>query len=107
MKKYWYFIKLLWVNRKVYLKIAELASTDLWEESRKAVYVILADKSLTIAAKDAPYVSYCARCGQLPAGDRRFEEARELVVDALKEQPSRVDLDLALQWHYWRYKRNA
>jgi len=50
-------------------------------------------------------VTFCPRCGQIPDGDRRMEEARERFFARWKgAAPKRSELDFALAWAYFRRK---
>ena len=81
--------------------VFRLWNSPVWSAARRAVKGVAQDRALHAAAQAEPNVSYCPRCGQLPDGDRRFEEAREMTLACLGEQPKRRDLDFALAFHYW------
>jgi hypothetical protein len=50
-------------------------------------------------------VTFCPRCGQMPDGDRRMEEAREIFLETWSgTAPKRSELDFALSWAYFRRK---
>ena len=91
--------------------VFRLWNSPVWSAARRAVKAVAADRALHAAAQAEPNVSYCPRCGQLPDGDRRFEEAREMALVILSPAaggparrgavPKRRDLDFALAFHYW------
>ena len=91
------------VSWRIARAVFRLWNSPVWSAARRAVKGVAEDRALHAAAQAEPNVSYCPRCGQLPDGDRRFEEARELALARLwrGEQPKRRDLDFALAFHYW------
>ena len=87
-------------------KFLRLFATPLWRAADSAVLHVLQSEHLQHAAKLSETTSFCPRCGQLPDGDRRMDEAREHF--ALKWRgalPKRSELDFALAWAYFRRKR--
>jgi len=57
------------------------------------------------ACQGEEQTSFCPRCGQLPDGDRRMEEAREIFLAEWRgAMPKRSELDFALAWAYFRRK---
>lgn len=86
---------------KLLFRLWGLRDSRTWVTARNAVKTVMADRNLTNAAQSEPYTSFCPRCGQIPDGDRRMEEAREIALSILKKDVKRRDLDLALAFHYW------
>jgi hypothetical protein len=86
-------------------KLVRLLDTALWRAADRAVLEVMQDHELHKACKNEELTSFCLRCGQLPDGDRRLEEARELFLAAWKgTPPRRSELDFALAWAYFRRK---
>jgi len=86
-------------------KLARLFDTPLWRVADRAVVQVMQHHELHKACKNEERVSFCPRCGQLPDGDRRMEEAREFFHVAWKgDLPKRSELDFALAWAYFRRK---
>lgn len=83
----------------------QIARTPLWEAAENAVAQVWNNKALQDAATTESEISFCPRCGQVPDGDRRMEEARELVI-AKGIIARRSDLDFAINAHFWM-KKNA
>jgi hypothetical protein len=86
-------------------KLLRLLDTPLWRAADGAVVQVMQQHELHKACKNEELTSFCPRCGQMPDGDRRMEEARENFLatwkgDALK----RSELDFALAWAYFRRK---
>jgi hypothetical protein len=86
---------------KILRRLWGLRESRTWVAANSAVKAVMADRNLTNAAQGEPYTSFCPRCGQIPDGDRRMEEAREIALSVLKKDVKRRDLDLALAFHYW------
>lgn len=78
---------------------------ELWAAAKRAVDQVAGMRDLNEAAKREPMISFCPRCGQTPDGDRRLEEARELVMNSGIQAP-RADVDFAILAHYW-LRKNA
>ena len=77
----------------------------MWKASDEAVLEVAQDLKLQHATALQGNVSYCPRCGQRPDGDRRFEEARELLFSKIPiNTVRRVDADFCLAFAYWRRK---
>lgn len=89
----------------LFLKIRRLRKEPLWGAAERAVNRVAEYRLLQEAAVKEPMISFCPRCGQLPDGDRRMEEARTMVVAELGFAPPRSDLDFALAWHYWKRRK--
>jgi len=84
-------------------KLARLLDSPLWRAADKAVLQVMQHYELQKACKNEERVSFCPRCGQMPDGDRRMEEAREFLHAAWKgDLPKRSELDFALAWAYFR-----
>lgn len=86
---------------KIVARLWGLRESRTWVAANSAVKAVMADRHLMNAAQGEPYTSFCPRCGQIPDGDRRMEEAREIALSILKKDVKRRDLDLALTFHYW------
>jgi hypothetical protein len=86
-------------------KLARLLDTPLWRAANRAVVQVMCDHELQKACKNEERTSYCHRCGQLPDGDRRMEEARDIFLAVWQgHPPRRSELDFALAWAYFRRK---
>jgi hypothetical protein len=85
-------------------RIWKLRRSPVWKSAKKAVKKVASSRVIQEAAGKERTISFCPRCGQSPDGDRRMEEAREMVVKELGYVPRRSDLDFALSWLYWRSK---
>lgn len=86
-------------------KLVRLLDTPLWRVADRAVVQVMCDHELQKTCKNEEHTSYCPRCGQMPDGDRRMEEARELFFKMWKgDIPKRSELDVALAWAYFRRK---
>ena len=82
-----------------------MRQTHVWEKAARAVEEVLRHDGLQQAAAAQDCVTFCPRCGQIPDGDRRMEEARERFFAGWKgEPPKRSELDFALAWEYFRRK---
>jgi len=87
------------------VKLVRLLDTPLWRAANGAVVQVMLNHELQKACKNEERTSFCPRCGQMPDGDRRVEEARELFLAAWKgTSPRRSELDFALAWAYFRRK---
>ena len=95
-----------WINWLRFAhKFLRLLGTPVWRAADSAALHVLQSEELQRAAKISETTSFCPRCGQLPDGDRRMDEAREIF--ALKWRgalPKRSELDFALAWAYFRRK---
>lgn len=80
-----------------------ITKSPLWDAAGKAVSQVSVNRPLQEAASAESVISFCPRCGQTPDGDRRQEEARELVM-ATGLNPKRSDLDFAIAAHFWMRK---
>ena len=86
-------------------KLVRLLDTPLWRVADRAVLQVVRDHELQKAYKNEEMTSYCPRCGQMPDGDRRMEEAREKFSATWNgARPKRSELDFALAWAYFRRK---
>jgi len=86
-------------------KLVRLLDTPLWRLADRAVLKVMHHHELQKACKNEEWTSYCPRCGQMPDGDRRMEEARENFSAIWKgAPPKRSELDFALAWAYFRRK---
>jgi hypothetical protein len=86
-------------------KLARLLDTPMWRAADGAVLQVMQHHELQKASGNEEQVSFCPRCGQLPDGDRRMEEAREFFHASWKgDVPKRSELDFALAWAYFRRK---
>jgi hypothetical protein len=86
-------------------KFTRLLDTPLWHVANRAVVQVMLHHELHKACKNEELVSFCPRCGQLPDGDRRMEEAREHFLEIWNgDAPKRSELDFALAWAYFRRK---
>jgi hypothetical protein len=86
-------------------KLARLLDTRLWRVADGAVVQVMQRHELHKACKNEELTSFCPRCGQMPDGDRRMEEARENFLAKWRgETPKRSELDFALAWAYFRRK---
>lgn len=86
---------------KIVARLWGLRESRTWVAANSAVKAVMSDRRLFSAAQTEPHISFCPRCGQIPDGDRRMEEAREIAISILKKDVKRRDLDLALAFHYW------
>jgi len=82
-----------------------ISKTELWTAAKQAVDQIAGMRELNDAAQNEEMTSFCPRCGQTPDGDRRLEEARELLMKT-GIQAARSDVDFVILAHYW-LKKNA
>jgi hypothetical protein len=83
-----------------------MRQTHVWEKAALAVEEVLGHDGLQQAAAQQDCVTFCPRCGQIPDGDRRMEEARERFLASWKgAAPKRSELDFALAWEYFRRKQ--
>lgn len=73
--------------------------SPLWVLARSAVQTVTENHRRRGQAESA--TAFCPRCGQVPEGDRRMEEAREIVMARLDELVVRRELDCAVAFHYW------
>jgi hypothetical protein len=86
-------------------KLLRLLDTPLWRVADCAVMLVMQHHELHKACKNEERTSFCPRCGQMPDGDRRMEEARENFLVMWKgHTPKRSELDFALTWAYFRRK---
>lgn len=72
-----------------------------YRRAEAAVIAIAADKGLRSVAENEPVTSFCPRCGQLPSGDRRMEEAREIFFRDNKKNFKMSDVNFALELSRW------
>lgn len=83
-------------------RLWHLRDSLVWTTAEQAVKAVMNDRALNAAAQAEAHISFCPRCGQRPDGDRRMEEAREMVMTALNGlEVNRRDVDFALAFHYW------
>ena len=86
-------------------KFARLLDTPLWRAANRAVLQVMAHHELEKVCGNEERTTFCPRCGQMPDGDRRMEEAREvLLTEWIGAIPRRSELDFALAWAYFRRK---
>ena len=86
-------------------KLVRLLDTPLWRVADGAAVQVMQHHELHKACKNEETTSFCPRCGQMPDGDRRMEEAREFFLAQWKgDPPKRSELDFALAWAYFRRK---
>ena len=86
-------------------KFARMLGTPLWRAADAAVQEVVRDHALHHASRREERTSFCPRCGQIPDGDRRMEEAREIFLASWKGMPvRRSELDFALAWAYCKRK---
>ena len=86
-------------------KLVRLLDTPLWRAADRAVLQVMQHHELQKACKNEERTTFCPRCGQMPDGDRRMEEAREFVLAEWRgANPKRSELDFALAWAYFRRK---
>ena len=95
-----------WINwSRFVFKLVRLLDTPLWRAAERAVLRVMQDHELQKACKNEDRTSFCPRCGQIPDGDRRMEEARESFLAEWRSAiPKRSELDFALAWAYFRRK---
>lgn len=90
---------------RVAFKFARLLDTPLWRAADRAVLQVMAHHELQKACGNEERTTFCPRCGQMPDGDRRMEEAREIFLAEWRDAiPGRSELDFALAWAYFRRK---
>ena len=86
-------------------KLVRLLDTPLWRMADRVAVQVMQHHELHKACKNEETTSFCPRCGQMPDGDRRMEEAREFFLALWKgAPPKRSELDFALAWAYFRRK---
>lgn len=86
-------------------KFVRLLDTPLWRAADRAALQVMAHHELQKACKNEERTTFCPRCGQMPDGDRRMEEAREFFLAEWRGViPKRSELDFALGWAYFRRK---
>lgn len=86
-------------------KFARMLGTPIWRAADQAVLQVVQDHALHHASRHEERTSFCPRCGQIPDGDRRTEEAREIFLTNWKGTPvRRSELDFALAWAYCKRK---
>lgn len=91
--------------RLTLLRLWRLAKSPVWKAAKAAVRAVRDDEPLQGVAVHEEKTSFCPRCGQVPDGDRRMDEARERALAQLPDAVlHRSDLDFAIAWHYWRTK---
>ncbi len=89
------------------VKVRSMLDTPVWRAADEAVAAVVGYDKVQHAARFAERSAFCPRCGQIPDGDRRMDEARE-VFDALwgtRKPLKRSELDFALAWAYFQRKR--
>ncbi len=90
---------------RVAFKFVRLLNTPLWRAADRSVLEVMQRHELQKACKNEERTTFCPRCGQMPDGDRRMEEAREIFLAAWRGAiPRRSELDFALAWAYFRRK---
>ena len=99
-----------WIARSVewfrcVFKLLRLLDTPLWRVAGRAVVQVMQYHELHKVCRNEEMTSFCPRCGQMPDGDRRMEEARENFFSMWQgHPPKRSELDFALAWAYFRRK---
>src|SRR5262252_145692 len=83
-------------------KFVRLLDTPLWREADRAVLQVMQHHELQKVSRNEERVTFCPRCGQMPDGDRRMEEAREIFLAGWQGAiPKRSEVDFALAWAYF------
>ncbi len=88
-------------------KLVRLLSTPVWRAADHAVAAVMECGEVQRAVRFEERTAFCPRCGQIPDGDRRMDEARD-VFEAIwkpRELPRRHELDFALACAYFRRKK--
>lgn len=75
----------------------------MWAEASRAVSHIMSHKPLNEVAQNEERTAFCPRCGQLTDGDRRMDEARE-ILNSWTYGFKRSEVDFALAFHYFTKK---
>lgn len=88
-------------------KLLYLPATPLWRAAGHAAAAVMECGEAQRAARFEERTSFCPRCGQLPDGDRRMDEAREVfaAIWGTRKPPKRSELDFALACAYFRRKK--
>jgi hypothetical protein len=90
---------------KEYWKYKRIIKSPVWNAARISVNNVMAHTMLNEVSKTDPLLRFCPRCGQIPQGDRRMQDAREQVFKILGEIEVKLsDVDFAMMWHLWRNK---
>jgi hypothetical protein len=90
-------------------KLARLLGTPVWRAADHAVAAVLECGEIERAVRFEERTAFCPRCGQIPDGDRRMDEAREVfeAIWGTRKPPKRSQLDFALACAYFRRKSPA
>jgi hypothetical protein len=98
MKNFIRFLIKFWHFRK-------LTSSVLWSEAEKAVSQVMEHRPVNTIAQTHERTAFCPRCGQIPDGDRRMDEARA-ILEQWTYGFKRAEVDFALAFHYY-VRKNA
>ena len=91
---------------RLFLAIYRMMDSGIWIIANKAVKAVREDRQLNLVALTEDRLVFCTRCGQIPDGDRRMDEAREKVMNLLNgESHTRSQIDAALALNYLLVKR--
>jgi len=86
---------------RLFLKIYRLMDSGLWILASKATAKVREDRLLNAVAVTEDRLVFCSRCGQIPDGDRRMDEARQKLMDLVPiDTYSRSEVDAALALSY-------
>jgi hypothetical protein len=78
----------------------------VWRAAKEAVQAVSADIPLNSVSGREERTVFCPRCGQLPDGDRRMDEARIKVLSLLDgASAKRSEIDAAISLNYWMVKK--
>lgn len=90
-------------------KLLRLLGTPVWRTAGHAAAAVMECGDAQRAARFEERTTYCPRCGQIPDGDRRMDEAREVfqAIWGTRPPPKRSEVDFALAWAYFRRKSRA
>lgn len=82
-------------------RFQELRNAAFWRTAKSAVESVKDHRLLNEVSVVTERTPFCPRCGQVPDGDRRMDEARELAAAKLWKVPvKRSELDFALSYWY-------
>jgi len=87
-------------------RFLRLLNSPVWRLADEAVLTVIKTRELQHASGIDPVLKFCPRCGQIPDGDRRMEEAREILAAVWrgKKRLRRSDQDFAIAWAYFKRK---
>ena len=88
------------------VKVRRMLDTPVWRAADEAVAAVVGYDKVQHAARFGERTAFCPRCGQIPDGDRRMDEAREVfaAIWGARTPPKRSQLDFALAWAYFQRK---